>query len=241
MLNRVARLKVDERVVKVLAAVDLHGDLSGIAARGARYGFPGWERETTTKAGKPKVELLERQEAGERAREFLAGAKSAGELAGRALCLIAMAHLADEEAVAMSRRSYYSLHVSGHGGVPWGEEVLALVEEIATERLPERLTAAVRERRHREAEEADEARRAQAARERAAAELSAQLEGMSPDQRSEALAAFGEEHGRHTVEAQNLRAEVQRLNAAQPEPGVTSGAAAAAEAQADGEEESVEP
>lgn len=72
MLKHVARLKVDERVVKVLAAVDVHGELSQIAARGARYGFPGWPQDTQTKARQPKTEYLASADAGRKAQEFLA-------------------------------------------------------------------------------------------------------------------------------------------------------------------------
>lgn len=58
VLKHLARVKVDERVVKILAAIDLSGELSQIAARGARYGFPGWPQETQTKGGKAKTEYL---------------------------------------------------------------------------------------------------------------------------------------------------------------------------------------
>jgi ParB/RepB/Spo0J family partition protein len=37
-----AKVKLDERVVKLLATLNLGGDLDQIAMRGARYGFPGW-------------------------------------------------------------------------------------------------------------------------------------------------------------------------------------------------------
>jgi hypothetical protein len=56
-------LRVDERVVKILAAVDLHGELDKIALRGALYGFPGWVVHSQTKPGKPKLEYLGRGEA----------------------------------------------------------------------------------------------------------------------------------------------------------------------------------
>lgn len=57
MLKTLAKVRVDERVAKVLASLDLQGELAAIAMRGARYGFPGWPVETTTKGGKPKVEF----------------------------------------------------------------------------------------------------------------------------------------------------------------------------------------
>jgi hypothetical protein len=42
VVRSLSRLRVDERLVKILAAVDLHGELGKIALLGARYGFPVW-------------------------------------------------------------------------------------------------------------------------------------------------------------------------------------------------------
>ena len=56
VVKSLGRLRVDERVVKILSAVDLHGDLDKIALRGARYGFPGWVVQAETKTGKPKLD-----------------------------------------------------------------------------------------------------------------------------------------------------------------------------------------
>ncbi len=41
VLKRLAKVRVDERALRILTAVDLHGELDQIAARGARYAFPG--------------------------------------------------------------------------------------------------------------------------------------------------------------------------------------------------------
>jgi ParB/RepB/Spo0J family partition protein len=54
--KHLSRIKVDERVLKVLACVDLHGELAKIAMRGGRYGFPGWTEEVELKGGRRKVE-----------------------------------------------------------------------------------------------------------------------------------------------------------------------------------------
>jgi ParB/RepB/Spo0J family partition protein len=107
------RLKVDERVLRILASVNLSGELRGIAARGARLALPGWINQTAQGSGTTKTVYLEAQEAHERASRYLADAHSTGDIAGRALTLIALASLVDEEAIAMSRRSYYTLRFNG--------------------------------------------------------------------------------------------------------------------------------
>ena len=143
-IKHLSRLKVDARVIKILTAIDVHGDLQRIATRGARYGFPGWSTTVEQKNGKTKTEYRGPGDAATKAREFLAGATTPAELAGRCIALITMARYADEHAVAASQRSFYQLHV-GANGVPWGGEALNLLDEIATERLPEHLTQRVRD------------------------------------------------------------------------------------------------
>jgi hypothetical protein len=82
VVKSLSRLRVDERVVKILSAVDLHGELGKIALRGARYGFPGWVVHTETKTGKPKLEYLGSGEAHAKARGYLEGVSSMAEHAG---------------------------------------------------------------------------------------------------------------------------------------------------------------
>ena len=194
--SRLSRLKVDDRLVKVLAAVDLHGDLDKIAARGARYGFPDWPQEVEQKSGKTRTEYLSATDAGVRARDFLAGAKTAADYAGRCFALIAMAHYASEEAVAQSSRSFYTLSVRGPDwsgtakGLPWGDEVLDLVDEIAAERLPDHLTAIVRGRRREQREERERRAHEKQQREQATDELIASLPGMAPAERQAAVDAW---------------------------------------------------
>src|SRR4051794_40584309 len=79
VVKSLSRLRVDERVVKILSAVDLHGELGKIALRGARYGFPGWVVHTETKTGKPKLEYLGSGEAKAKARGYLEGASDMAE------------------------------------------------------------------------------------------------------------------------------------------------------------------
>jgi len=89
--------------VKILATLNLGSELEQIAMRGACYDFPGWVEQTQTKGGKSKTVYIERRgDAGRKAREYLSVAKTAQEVAGRLLALVAMARYADEGAVARS-------------------------------------------------------------------------------------------------------------------------------------------
>jgi ParB/RepB/Spo0J family partition protein len=73
--KQLSRIKVDDRVLRVLTCIDLHGDLSKIAMRGARYGFPGWTEEVELKNGRRKIEYRGVSEATDAARAYLANAK----------------------------------------------------------------------------------------------------------------------------------------------------------------------
>ena len=228
VLKAFAKVRVDARVIQILSAIDFKNDLDGIAARGARYGFPGWPTEDTGGRGKAKTTYLERYQAAAKAREFLAGATSAAEIAGRCLSLVVMAVLADEECVARSYRSMVSLHdyrpssysVPGmtETGVPWRRHVVELVEDLAIERLPEHLTARVRDERERLLAEQEERAAQERAAEQADSELRARLADMTPDERLDALREFGTQHGRHTEPTHSLREHILNLNATQPQP-----------------------
>jgi hypothetical protein len=71
------------------------------------------------------------------------------EYAGRCVALCVMALYAREDAVANSNQAFYTLSVSTgwtrSSGLPWADEVIDLLDEIAVERLPEHLTAHRRE------------------------------------------------------------------------------------------------
>jgi ParB/RepB/Spo0J family partition protein len=167
-----AKVKLDARVLQVLSAVDFKDDLEALAARGARYGFPGWPAEETA-AGKTKTVYLERYQAAVKAHEYLEGAREPGEIAGRCLALVVMAMLADETCLARSNRSMVSLHdyqpspyeIAGGtpSGLPWRRRVVELVEDLALERLPEHLTHALRERREHDRATQETAQQAAAA------------------------------------------------------------------------------
>ena len=63
VFTSLSRVRVDESVLKLLASVEIVGELADVAMRGARYGFPGWVTETTQKNGKTKYGYLEKPQA----------------------------------------------------------------------------------------------------------------------------------------------------------------------------------
>ncbi|MCW3033347.1 MAG: Chromosome (plasmid) partitioning protein ParB [Solirubrobacterales bacterium] len=140
--KHLARVKVDERVLRILTAVDVGRSLRVLAARGARLTAPGWVTQTEQKNGRTTTSYLEAHDAQQRAFEFLAGAKSVGEIAGRALTLIALAVHADEEAVAASNRSYYGVSFRG----PFAEQAKNDLMELIAERIAEGELPALDER-----------------------------------------------------------------------------------------------
>ena len=132
MFKHLPKVKVDERVLRVLASVDLGGSLSKIAARGARLALPTWVEQVQQK-NKTKTIYLETWEAERRAKTFLEDAESAGDIAGRSITLIALAALADEDAVAQSNRSFYTLAFEG----PWATQAARDLNAIVRERIME--------------------------------------------------------------------------------------------------------
>jgi ParB/RepB/Spo0J family partition protein len=159
VFTSVSRVRVAEPVLKLLASVEIAGELADIAMRGARYGFPGWVTETTQKNGKTKYGYLEKPQATERANDYLRGATKPGEIAGRQLALLAMATYADQNAVAVSSRSWHQVKASG----PWAVEADELLDKLVADNLPDgalSLLAPVLEKRKAEQAERSAARKA---------------------------------------------------------------------------------
>lgn len=129
----VSRVRVDETALKILASVEIVGELADIAMRGARYGLPGWVTETMQKNGKTKYAYLERAEAEQRASDYIARATKTAEIAGRQLALLVMATYADQDAVAASNRSWHHVKASG----PWAGELAELLDGLVREKLPD--------------------------------------------------------------------------------------------------------
>ncbi len=130
-LKHLTRVKVDERVLRILASVDVGGQLRGLASRGARLCLPGWVTQTEQKNGRTKTTYLEGEEAHQKAVEFLDGAEHAAQIAGRALVLVALAALADEDALAPTRRSFHTLTFRG----PWAGQAERDLYAILRERI----------------------------------------------------------------------------------------------------------
>lgn len=140
--RRLAKVKVDPATLKLLLlSVPLH-DAARLAMRGARYGLPGWERQEEVN-GKAKRVYIGYGECVTKVRDYLDGASTVGEIAGRALSLLAMARYADEVAVASSYRSRWEVRQMPEG--PWGVDVVDLIDQLCEGRLPEHLTAAARQ------------------------------------------------------------------------------------------------
>jgi hypothetical protein len=134
-----SRVRVDEAVLKLLASVEIVGELADVAMRGARYGLPGWVSETPQKNGRTKYGYLERAEAEQRASEYLGRAEKTGEIAGRQVALLVMATYADQSAVAASNRSWHHIKASG----PWAGELDELLDRLVREKLPESTLALI--------------------------------------------------------------------------------------------------
>jgi len=208
------RVKLDDRVLKVLAAAPLASDFREIATRGARIAFPGWPTETTRRNGTVKVTYLETYDAARKAGEYLAGASKAGEVAGRSLALLAAARWADEQALPMSRRSLYTLGFARTFGVPWADEAAELLDDLLIERLSPEVTERIRAAKHaREERRAEEARR-EAEREQAVAELVEQAPTMTVEERRAEIARLQREYDFGVVDAETRAAII-----AHPEPG----------------------
>ena len=213
-------VKLDERAIKILTAVDLHGELDGIAMRGARYGFPDWVTLETTKSGKTKRAYLERPAALAKARDYLEGAQRPGEIAGRCVALIAMAVLADEECVARSNRSghdlyrYRTSHYSDIGspsGLEWARSVVGLVEEICLEQLPAAASERLRDRREQEQEDRAQADAEDRAAQAAYTQLARQLDTLSADEREAAIVRFEHDHPAGDFLAEQLQTRHEEL------------------------------
>lgn len=159
VFTSLSRVRVDESVLKLLASVEIVGELADIATRGARYGFPGWVTETTQKNGKTKYGYLEKPQAEQHASDYLRGATKPGEIVGLQLALLATATYADQNAVAVSSRSWHHTKASG----PCAVDADELVDKLVADNLLDgalALLAPVLERRKAEQQERSAARKA---------------------------------------------------------------------------------
>lgn len=169
VFSHLSKVRVDDRVLRILTAIQTGSKLRELAMRGARYGMPGWVTIQETRGGKSKRIYLEAAAAEDKAREFLAGANTAGDVAGRALSLIVMAVFASQEAVAVSNRISYEV---GADGMPWADDAHQLLDAVVTDNLGEQLLG---DRLAQRAQQRQQQQAAKAAKQAAAAELTDKL------------------------------------------------------------------
>lgn len=208
--RHLVRLKVCDRVLKVLIATNPLHDLQELAARGARYGLPGWVSEEQTKTGKTKAVFLEPATCRTRALEFLAGAHTTAEIAGRVFCLIAMARYADPRALPISSRAGA---LSIGDALPWEGDVIDLIDEICTDRLPDHLIAPAREERRRIREDAEQAERERAAAETRVLDALQQPDGLDEDAYAAAVADVEFAFGRYSLKTHEVRDQLRAARA----------------------------
>jgi ParB/RepB/Spo0J family partition protein len=140
VFKNLSRLRVDADVLKVLASVPFGQMLDVLAGAGMRYGYPGWPIEPETDSKSSKRTYLTTDEAGERAATWLAQAKAPAEVAGRLVSLLAMARYAQQPPMEPQR----SFSWDADKRLPWGEQLLDLIDRICKERLPANLTKEAR-------------------------------------------------------------------------------------------------
>jgi ParB/RepB/Spo0J family partition protein len=198
LIKHVCKVRVDERALKILTAAPISADLAKIAARGARLAFPDWAELSTRKNGSTKAEYLDYLAGEAKAQEFLAGASTAAEIAGRTLALLAAARWAKEKhAVSNSKASNYMLRFTSYSdrGVPWQGEVEDLLDEILIEKLPPEVADPIREaKEHREAVRAEEGRR-ERERDGVVAQFIEQAPSLTCDERQAEIQRLRHEYG----------------------------------------------
>jgi ParB/RepB/Spo0J family partition protein len=154
-LKHLLKIKVDEQALRILASVHVAGDLRGLASRGARLALPAWPTQTRQRNGRLKTTYLDPAEAEQRATVFLRDAEGPSDIAGRSLTLLALASLADEDAIARTRRSGYGLSFKG----PWARQAERDLYAIIRERIKEGQLPALDEILNERIAEAEEAAR----------------------------------------------------------------------------------
>jgi ParB/RepB/Spo0J family partition protein len=222
LVNNLAKVKVDQRVLKILTAAPLAGDLGKVAMRGARLAFPGWAQIITLKNKSIRPKYPNHQQTEAKAREYLAGAKTASEIAGRTLALLAAARWANEDdaITAMSHSCNYSLRFSSwidDRGMPWGSEAEDLLDEILIEKLPTDVADPIRQAKEDpEAKQAEEERR-ERERDTEAAAFFEQAPSLTCDERQAEINRLRREYGFRTVSAEESRRLMELSEPGTPE------------------------
>ena len=139
-----------------------------------------------------------------------------------------MARYADEEAIAQSQRSFYSLTPGRQ--LPFSGEVIDTLDELCAEKLPAHVLDRGREEREREAAERAKAREDEAW----LSDQYAKLEAMSPDERQAMLAEHDERFGPYGGQRWRLQQHVRELAEAETPESDASEAADAGSAEGGG-------
>jgi len=229
LIKHLGKVKVDERVLKILTAAPLAGDLGSIAARGARLSFPGWAELSTRKNGSTKAEYPHYLQAEAKARDFLLGASTATEIAGRTLALLAAARWAKEDhAVARSHASNYTLRFTSfvERGVPWRAEAEDLLDEILIEKLPPEVADPIREAKERRAAQRAEEERRERERATVVAAFIEKAPSLTCDERHSEIQRLRREYGFSALPREQGRKLMELPEATEPavaeEPGAQS-------------------
>jgi hypothetical protein len=175
--------------------------------RGARYGFPGWVTIEKTKRATKRRYVEHRHAAQAKAVEYLAGAKTAGELAGRTIALLMMAVYAQENAVANSNRAFHTVTVEK--ALPWAGEVAELIDDLAADKLPAALMDPVLSTRRAAHAERHAAAAAKAQAQARVAQLEARLDELDVDELDELERVAREAHGMYSVASHAVRDKVR--------------------------------
>jgi hypothetical protein len=122
-----------------------------------------------------------------------------------------MAIYADEDAVANSNRAFHQVTIER--SVPWAEEVMELIDELAGEKLPAALIEPVLEPRRAQHAGRRAAIAAQARARERVAELEPRVDELGEDELSELEQAGRMAYGEYTTRAYALRDKVRTRRA----------------------------
>lgn len=139
LFRDVAKVKIDERVVELLALSGIGEHGAAYAMRGLRYTHPGWKTVETPDKVREKRTYPDMGDCGRKLQAFLLGAKGPQQLAARQLQVLFAALLADDHEVAMSNRGGSQPPTSGgYSGIAGGQQrTKDLLAELIGELIPE--------------------------------------------------------------------------------------------------------
>lgn len=139
LFKQLGAVIVDLDLLRLLTLIDF-SDAVDFAARGLRYTHPGWKTVTTDAKGRERIEYLENQGAvAGKLREFLAGATSPRQWAGRMLQLLLASRLADARELPRSRQIGKPAPAVSGTAAAIAPDLAELLDRLADELIPEHL------------------------------------------------------------------------------------------------------